>query len=893
MVGGTRNRTLSAGPGPGPGPGPGTSNGGRNRDSSQRERDDVSRLSEGLEPMHIDEQIPYRPHQSPARELDALGAHVKDIITTINRLEGLGLQRLKIPLPKIIVLGEQSTGKSSVIEAISEIKTPRSTGTCTRCPLFIKLESPADPAATWNASVTLRRTFIYDGKRGRDRRFPGWIQLQEPTIVEFMTCNSPDELERIIAGAQRAVTSLHDYEDFTKANIEHLNGAFSCGFSPNVVCISISHPGLPALSFYDLPGVIGQSEMPDDVTFVKNLVSEYVKDPEALILVTCSMENDIANSTAGGIARALKATDRCVGVLTKPDRLLETACHEILHNVYEKKHLPLGHGYFVVRNLGQEQLDRHLTHEAARAQEKQFFDTAKPFAAFRQHDSRFGTWNLQSFLSDKLAEQITKKLPIIEEEIHTRRHEVEEELKQYPAPVTQNAPRVIFDILTEFAQSVRLELEGDFKHRVWRNNWKALQRSLFSSILSLKPTLATGGTRDKGIYRSSLSGGASANDSIVLESDDESDDEGSGTGDIRMSGTPETPTKKRKLDSTPGPSPLKNSIPAKSTSVAAVVPFPDFTKKRTKFQLDGISQHLEETSNASIPGHYDHKITDAMSMETLEHWSLPLTEFFNSLEKDLKSRIRALFHESFRTWESVALYEAAWKIVVQMLDLNLQQQRTTMATESLEDETNSVYVFQKGIFATEKVAQLELYRQARFKARLARYRHERQHRTGKDITPAEDAKILKNAKLIELLNEEPYSVELGVAATITTYFMTAARRFHDSVCMRIESKFFKQLQTQLRDELENGLGIYDEDNGNRNAIRLLTEDPEREALRQELLAKLNALSQGQQILQDLKDKYGDPSSQASGNTMHEGSNSSFGISTPLSTTPLSEEMDEM
>jgi hypothetical protein len=64
-------------------------------------------------------------------------------------------------------------------------------------------------------------------------------------------------------------------------------------------------------------------------------------------------------------------------------------------------------------------------------------------------------------------------------------------------------------------------------------------------------------------------------------------------------------------------------------------------------------------------------------------------------------------------------------------------------------------------------------------------------------------------------------------------------------------------------------------------------------LRQELLAKLNALSQGQQILQDLKDKYGNPSSQASSNTMHEGSNSSFGIPTPLSTTPLSEETNEM
>lgn len=508
-------------------------------------------------------------------------------------------------------------------------------------------------------------------------------------------------------------------------------------------------------------------------------------------------------------------------MLTKPDRLIKESCHEILHHVYEKKHLPLGYGYFVVRNLGQEQLDKHLTHEDARAQERQFFETAEPFEAFRQHNSRFGTWNLQSFLSDKLAEQITKKLPIIEEEINARRHEIEEELKQYPAPITQNAPRVIFHILSTFAQNVRLEIEGDFEHRKWRNNWKALQRSLFNSILSLKPTLSTSGTRDKGIYRSSLSGGASVNDSIVLESDDESGDEGSGTGDTQMSGTPETPSKKRKLDSpTPAPSPLKNSVPAKSPAAAAVVPFPDFAPNRTRFQLDGISQHLEETSNASIPGQYDHKITNAMSIETLTHWPMPMTEFFNSLETNLRSRIQELFHEAFRTWDSVPLYEAAWNIVVQMLNLNVQQQRTTMATESLEDEMNGVYVFQTEIFSIEKASLLEVYRQGRFKARFARYKTERAHRTGKEITAAEEAKILKNAKLMELLNEEPYSVELDVAATVTTYFMTAARRFHDSVCMRIERKFFKQLKIQLRDELENGLGIFDEVNGKIDAYLL-------------------------------------------------------------------------
>lgn len=35
-------------------------------------------------------------------------------------------------LPQIAVIGQQSAGKSSVIEAISGITLPRSSGTCTR-----------------------------------------------------------------------------------------------------------------------------------------------------------------------------------------------------------------------------------------------------------------------------------------------------------------------------------------------------------------------------------------------------------------------------------------------------------------------------------------------------------------------------------------------------------------------------------------------------------------------------------------------------------------------------------------------------------------------------------------------------------------------------------------
>lgn len=216
--------------------------------------------------------------------------------------------------------GEQSTGKSSVIEAISGIKTPRSTDTCTRCPLFIKLEPSENLRAGWSATVSLRREYSFDVNMSRNYecRFPGWVQMDQPNIVHFAETDDPNELERIIVRAQLSVISpLTDYREFLRPTIAGLGDQYRCEFSPNIVCISITHPDLPALSFYDLPGIIGQAESAESqflVKFVRDLVTDYIKDPEALILVTCSLENDIANSTAGGIARSLNATDRCIGM---------------------------------------------------------------------------------------------------------------------------------------------------------------------------------------------------------------------------------------------------------------------------------------------------------------------------------------------------------------------------------------------------------------------------------------------------------------------------------------------------------------------------------------------------------------------------------------------------
>jgi interferon-induced GTP-binding protein Mx1 len=50
----------------------------------------------------------------------------------------------KVTLPEIVVVGDQSVGKSSVLEAISGIQLPRAQNICTRCPLELRMKTTQD-----------------------------------------------------------------------------------------------------------------------------------------------------------------------------------------------------------------------------------------------------------------------------------------------------------------------------------------------------------------------------------------------------------------------------------------------------------------------------------------------------------------------------------------------------------------------------------------------------------------------------------------------------------------------------------------------------------------------------------------------------------------------------
>ena len=73
--------------------------------------------------------------------LDNYRKRVRPCIDLIDKLRALGIDQ-DVPLPTIAVVGDQSAGKSSVLEAISGVQLPRGTGkqlmkrfliACTKC----------------------------------------------------------------------------------------------------------------------------------------------------------------------------------------------------------------------------------------------------------------------------------------------------------------------------------------------------------------------------------------------------------------------------------------------------------------------------------------------------------------------------------------------------------------------------------------------------------------------------------------------------------------------------------------------------------------------------------------------------------------------------------------
>lgn len=185
---------------------------------------------------------------------------------TLNELTKLlrhcGTERVVPPLPKIAVIGNQSAGKSSLIEAISKIKVPRSKGTTTRCPMEVVLRSKGIDG--WCCVVKLRFECSSDVPAGR--------KLE---TIEFAKTQTPGEVSLIIRRAQLAILNpSKDPKDFLGLDEAQCHKHPSeLPFSQNMVVVEITDADAD-VTFIDLPGLIANTTnvLPSSVKTANNVL---------------------------------------------------------------------------------------------------------------------------------------------------------------------------------------------------------------------------------------------------------------------------------------------------------------------------------------------------------------------------------------------------------------------------------------------------------------------------------------------------------------------------------------------------------------------------------------------------------------------------------------------
>ncbi|KAI9764888.1 MAG: hypothetical protein M1839_005691, partial [Geoglossum umbratile] len=200
--------------------------------------------------------------------LDALQTtDQRKVLNIVDSLRQCGIDDI-IPLPQLVVCGDQSSGKSSVLEAITEIPFPRRENLCTRFATEIVLRrSPKSSIAT---------KIIPDKARPAEEKEE--LSKFKLSITNF------DELPDLIDSATKAM-GVGDIS----------NGTTLRAFAKDVLSIEISGPDRPQLTLVDLPGLIhseNQSQSRDDVILVSELVERYIAESRTIILPIISAKND-------------------------------------------------------------------------------------------------------------------------------------------------------------------------------------------------------------------------------------------------------------------------------------------------------------------------------------------------------------------------------------------------------------------------------------------------------------------------------------------------------------------------------------------------------------------------------------------------------------------------
>ncbi|UNI14187.1 hypothetical protein JDV02_000843 [Purpureocillium takamizusanense] len=323
-------------------------------------------------------------------------------LNTVDQLRDVHLGKY-VELPQIIVVGDQSSGKSSVLEAISRVRFPSKSSLCTRFATELVLRDAADPRI--DVSIKPHEKATKEVKE----------KLTKFTASETKL----GELSNIINKA----STVMGIDDGSKA------------FSKHILCIKIFGPGIPPLTLVDLPGFYharGLNQGDEHRALVDDLAAEYMNQEASIILAVISAKSGLEMQK---VLQKTKQYDprgrRTLGIVTKPDQLekgeMENEFVKLVKNTPETP-WHLKHGWYVLRNRAEKDDVDFDTRDRA---ETKLLSSA-PWTSIRQEYK--GISPLRQKLSDMLLTHTGSQLPRVTSRIRELMKEQENHLANLGEP---------------------------------------------------------------------------------------------------------------------------------------------------------------------------------------------------------------------------------------------------------------------------------------------------------------------------------------------------------------------------------------------------------------------------------------------------------------------------
>lgn len=360
-----------------------------------------------------------------------IGTTLQGIVQTMK--DSGGSSDSRIPVPKIVVVGSQSAGKSSLLNGILSFDLlPTDKSMCTRAPLHLELiPSKQDAVAefgNYNCHTGLWDTICE-------------VPFELPVPTKEQRDKIRDQINIItnkLAGNESNITN-------------------------KPINLKIYAPNIPNLTMVDLPGMVMVARtdkgQPTDIkNKINELISSYIEEPKTIILAVMPARTDIeADIAMELIKRHDPEGKRTIGILTKVDLMnVNTDISDYLQgNISRDLHLK--YGYYAVRNRAPEE-SKNISVVEGFQREKAFFKNHPAYSNLTgSSKAHLGIPNMTNRISDILVKNIKHSLPHILTKVNERLVFLNQEFVALgnPLPETEEAKTAFaHNLLTNFTRSL-------------------------------------------------------------------------------------------------------------------------------------------------------------------------------------------------------------------------------------------------------------------------------------------------------------------------------------------------------------------------------------------------------------------------------------------------------